>query len=143
MNILKTIRIDHIGSLVRPATLKDIFARYDRGQVSREELGKVQDEAIRNVIQKQKAHGFPIVTDGEFRRHSFQESFSECVIGFDVPKNASLYYEKRDVNETLSNGRNRISTKLTGYRHAARRRRTTEASPQFSVGRIPICPERS
>ena len=100
MSVLNTIRIDHIGSLVRPAKLKDVFARYDRGQVSREELGKVQDEAIRNVIQKQEAHGFPIVTDGEFRRHSFQESFSECVIGFDVPNNASLYYEKRDVNET-------------------------------------------
>jgi 5-methyltetrahydropteroyltriglutamate--homocysteine methyltransferase len=100
MNVLKTIRIDHIGSLVRPAKLRDVFARYDRGQVSREELGKVQDEAIRDVIQKQEAHGFPIVTDGEFRRHSFQESFSECVIGFDVPNNASLYYEKRDVNET-------------------------------------------
>ena len=100
MNVLKTIRIDHIGSLVRPAKLKEVFARYDRGQVSREELGKVQDEAIRDVIQKQEAHGFPIVTDGEFRRHSFQESFSECVIGFDVPNNASLYYEKRDVNET-------------------------------------------
>ena len=100
MNVLNTIRIDHIGSLVRPAKLKDVFARYDRGQVSREQLGKVQDEAIRDVIQKQEAHGFPIVTDGEFRRHSFQESFSECVIGFDVPKNASLYYEKRDVNET-------------------------------------------
>ena len=100
MNVLNTIRIDHIGSLVRPAKLKDVFARYDRGQVSREQLGKVQDEAIRDVIQKQEAHGFPIVTDGEFRRHSFQESFSECVIGFDVPKNAALYYEKRDVNET-------------------------------------------
>jgi len=100
MNVLKTIRIDHIGSLVRPAKLKEVFARYDRGQVSREELGKVQDEAIRDVIQKQEAHGFPIVTDGEFRRHSFQESFSECVIGFDIPNNASLYYEKRDVNET-------------------------------------------
>jgi 5-methyltetrahydropteroyltriglutamate--homocysteine methyltransferase len=43
---------------------------------------------------------YPIVTDGEFRRHSFQESFSECVIGFDVPKNINLYYEKRDLNET-------------------------------------------
>jgi 5-methyltetrahydropteroyltriglutamate--homocysteine methyltransferase len=99
MNVLNKIRIDHIGSLVRPAKLKDVFARYDRGQVSREELGKVQDEAIRDVIQKQEAHGFPIVTDGEFRRHSFQESFSESVIGFDVPNAMSLYYEKRDVNE--------------------------------------------
>jgi len=94
------IRIDHIGSLVRPANLKDVFARYDRGQASREELAKAQDDSIRDVIQKQEAHGFPVVTDGEFRRHSFQESFSECVVGFDVPKNVTLYYEKRDLNET-------------------------------------------
>ena len=96
---LNRIRIDHIGSLVRPAKLKDVFARYDRGQASKEELAKAQDEAIRGVIQKQEAHGFPVVTDGEFRRHSFQESFSECVTGFDVPKNISTYYEKRDLNE--------------------------------------------
>ncbi|MDZ4346977.1 MAG: hypothetical protein U1E51_31585 [Candidatus Binatia bacterium] len=97
---LNKIRIDHIGSLVRPANLKDVFARHDRGQLSREELAKAQDDAIRDVVQKQEAHGFPVVTDGEFRRHSFQESFSECVTGFDVPKNVSLYYEKRDLNET-------------------------------------------
>ncbi len=96
---LNQIRIDHIGSLVRPEKLKAAFARYDRGQATRDELTKAQDESIRDVIQKQEAHGFPVVTDGEFRRHSFQESFSECVTGFDVPKNISLYYEKRDLNE--------------------------------------------
>ena len=99
-NHLNTVRVDHIGSLVRPAQLKDVFARYDRGHASREELAKAQDEAIREVIQKQETHGFPVVTDGEFRRHSFQESFSECVTGFDVPNNAALYYEKRDLNLT-------------------------------------------
>ena len=92
-------RIDHIGSLVRPTTLKNIFTRFDRGQAAREELTKAQNQAIRDVIQKQEAHGLPVVTDGEFRRHGFQESFSECVSGFDVPKNISLYYEKRDLNE--------------------------------------------
>ena len=75
-NDLARIRVDHIGSLVRPARLKDVFARYDRGQSSREDLASAQDEAIREVIQQQENHGFPIVTDGEFRRHSFQESFS-------------------------------------------------------------------
>ncbi|MGN6718372.1 MAG: hypothetical protein ACTHLX_13365, partial [Candidatus Binatia bacterium] len=30
---------------------------------------------------------------------NFQESFSECVTGFDVPKDVSRYYEKRNVNE--------------------------------------------
>lgn len=96
----RNIRVDHIGSMVRPAKLKDVFARYDRGQATHDELAQAQDDAIRDVIQKQEAHGFPVVTDGEFRRHSFQESFSECVTGFDVPKNISLYYEKRDLNLT-------------------------------------------
>ena len=97
---LDRIRIDHIGSLVRPAKLRELFARYDRGQATREELTRAQDEAIRDVIQRQENHGLPVITDGEFRRHSFQESFSECVTGFDVPKNISLYYEKRDLNQT-------------------------------------------
>ena len=96
---LNTLRIDHIGSLVRPASLREAFARHDRGQMSRDDFVKAQDEAIRAVIQQQEAHGLPVVTDGEFRRHNFQESFSECVSGFDVPKNVTLYYEKRDLNE--------------------------------------------
>jgi 5-methyltetrahydropteroyltriglutamate--homocysteine methyltransferase len=96
---LNKIRIDHIGSLVRPAKLKEVFARADRGQARNEELAQAQDEAIRDVIRQQEEHGLPVVTDGEFRRHSFQESFSECVTGFDVPKNIGLYYEKRDLNE--------------------------------------------
>jgi 5-methyltetrahydropteroyltriglutamate--homocysteine methyltransferase len=96
---LKRLRIDHIGSLVRPAQLKKAFARYDRGQLSREQLGLTQDEAIRGVIAGQEAHGFPVVTDGEFRRHSFQESFSEAVSGFDVPQDIGVYYEQRQLNQ--------------------------------------------
>jgi methionine synthase II (cobalamin-independent) len=99
MNDLKRLRIDHIGSLVRPAKLKEAFARYDRGRLSREQLSLTQEEAIREVIVGQEAHGFPVVTDGEFRRHSFQESFSEAVSGFDVPKNIGVYYEQRQLNQ--------------------------------------------
>jgi 5-methyltetrahydropteroyltriglutamate--homocysteine methyltransferase len=97
---MNKIRIDHIGSLVRPANLKEVFARFDRGHADKDELRLAQDRAIRDVIAQQENHGYPIVSDGEFRRHSFQESFSECVTGFDVPKNINLYYEKRDLNET-------------------------------------------
>ncbi|HEX6801123.1 MAG TPA: hypothetical protein VF130_01480 [Candidatus Binatia bacterium] len=96
---LNKIRIDHIGSLVRPAKLREDFARFDRRRITKEALTQAQDEAIREVIEKQQAHGLPVVTDGEFRRHNFQEGFSECVTGFDVPHNIGLYYEKRNVNE--------------------------------------------
>ena len=51
---LNGIRVDHIGSLVRPEKLKQVFARYDRGRATQEELKKAQDEAIRDVIRKHK-----------------------------------------------------------------------------------------
>ena len=35
---LNTVRIDHIGSLVRPQKLREVFGRYDRGEATREEL---------------------------------------------------------------------------------------------------------
>jgi 5-methyltetrahydropteroyltriglutamate--homocysteine methyltransferase len=96
---LSKLRIDHIGSLVRPAKLKEAFARHDRQQAAYEALKQAQDDAIREVIHKQEEHGLPVATDGEFRRHNFQESFSECITGFDVPQDISRYYEKRNVNE--------------------------------------------
>jgi len=96
---LKRLRTDHIGSLVRPAKLKEAFARHDRRRLSNEELRQAQDQAIRAVIAGQEAHGLPVVTDGEFRRHSFQESFSEAVSGFDVPKDIGVYYEQRQLNQ--------------------------------------------
>ena len=99
-NDLKGIRTDHIGSLVRPPKLKEAFARYDRGQATTDELRGIQDEAVREVIAKQEELGLHVVTDGEFRRHSFQESFSESVSGFEVPQNVSLYYERRNLNLT-------------------------------------------
>ena len=92
-NDLNEIRVDHIGSLVRPANLRELFSRFDRKQASSEEFA-AQDEAIRNVIASQEAHGLQIVADSEFRRHNFQESFSEAVAGFDVPQDTSGYYEK-------------------------------------------------
>lgn len=100
METLKRLRIDHIGSLVRPAKLKEAFARYDRKGLSNDELRRTQDEAIREVIAGQERHGVPVLTDGEFRRHNFQESFSACVSGFEVPENIALYYDHRNVNLT-------------------------------------------
>ena len=56
-NNLNNIRIDHIGSLVRPAKLKEVFARFDRGQASKEELRQAQDQAIADVVDQQASHG--------------------------------------------------------------------------------------
>jgi 5-methyltetrahydropteroyltriglutamate--homocysteine methyltransferase len=82
---LKRLRVDQVGSLCAPSSLRRVFADYKRGEASEQELDRAKDGAIRDLIAKQESIGFPILTDGELRRRNFQESFSESVAGFDVP----------------------------------------------------------
>jgi 5-methyltetrahydropteroyltriglutamate--homocysteine methyltransferase len=70
------MRVDQVGSLLRPANLKEMFARHARGEATDEQLRQAQDDSIRAVIAKQETHQLPIITDGEFRRTNFMESFS-------------------------------------------------------------------
>jgi methionine synthase II (cobalamin-independent) len=73
---LQSMRVDLIGSLLRPKSVKEAFAKWGEGKSSEAELKAAQDAAIREVVAKQVAHSLPIVVDGEFRRTSFMESFA-------------------------------------------------------------------
>ena len=73
---LRSMRVDLVGSLLRPQTLKDAFAKYGEGSAREVDLKDAQDEAIRDVVAEQVAHNLPIIVDGEFRRTSFMESFA-------------------------------------------------------------------
>jgi len=79
---LPGLRVDQVGSLLRPPELIEVFKRHDEGQASDEELRQAQDESIRQLVAKQEALGFPILTDGEHRRRNFQDSFGASVAGF-------------------------------------------------------------
>jgi 5-methyltetrahydropteroyltriglutamate--homocysteine methyltransferase len=85
---LDHLKADQIGSLLRPAWLKETFARHAAGQASDAELESAKDRAVREVIARQVEHGLPILTDGEFRRVGFQDSFGEAVSGYDLGTDA-------------------------------------------------------
>jgi methionine synthase II (cobalamin-independent) len=63
---LDSLRIDLVGSLLRPANLKAAFAKFAVGETSEAELKTRQDEAIRAVVAKQLERDLPIIVDGEF-----------------------------------------------------------------------------
>jgi 5-methyltetrahydropteroyltriglutamate--homocysteine methyltransferase len=69
------MRVDQVGSLLRPAYLKAALASAARGELTDDELRETQDQAIRVVVAKQEELGLPIVNDGEFRRWHFMECF--------------------------------------------------------------------
>src|ERR1700689_2552888 len=85
MTDLRKLRVDQVGGLCAPSGLRRAYDDYKRGNASEDEFDRAKDDAIRHVIAKQEAIGFPILTDGELRRRNFQESFSESVSGFEVP----------------------------------------------------------
>jgi methionine synthase II (cobalamin-independent) len=68
-------RADHVGSLLRPAALKEARAKRERGEISAAALAAIEDREIENVIRKQEAVGLKSVTDGEFRRAFWNYDF--------------------------------------------------------------------
>jgi methionine synthase II (cobalamin-independent) len=92
---LAKIRNDVVGSLLRPAHLKEARRRYDAGQISQGELRDIEDQAISEAVKLQEAIGLSVVTDGEYRRLNFQDSFGESVAGYDAGKPSLDFYEQR------------------------------------------------
>ena len=80
---LRNLRVDQVGSLLRPRELIDAFVSRGRNELDDGILQSVQDEAIKAVVSKQESLGLPIVSDGEYRRLNWQVSFSR-VAGWDL-----------------------------------------------------------
>jgi 5-methyltetrahydropteroyltriglutamate--homocysteine methyltransferase len=61
-------RADHVGSLLRPAALKEAREKRARNEITAEALAKVEDREIERIIARQQEVGLRSITDGEFRR---------------------------------------------------------------------------
>jgi methionine synthase II (cobalamin-independent) len=73
-------RFDTVGSFLRPESLKKARADFETGAITAEQLKAVEDEAIRDLVAKQKKAGLRVITDGEFRRATWHLDF---MWGFD------------------------------------------------------------
>ncbi|HWI23162.1 MAG TPA: cobalamin-independent methionine synthase II family protein [Baekduia sp.] len=88
-----TPRAEHVGSLLRPASLKAVATavgahrpghsalQQTMSDDQRAELAAAEDEAIAHALQRQLACGLDVVTDGEMRRTMFANSFYDAVSG--------------------------------------------------------------
>jgi 5-methyltetrahydropteroyltriglutamate--homocysteine methyltransferase len=74
-------RADHVGSLLRPPELLRARAAHAAGELDHASFKRIEDQAIREVIELQEGAGCQVVTDGEFRRESFQSELTASVDG--------------------------------------------------------------
>ncbi len=94
-------RADHVGSFLRPAYLleaRDQF--FNKKSISAEELRKVEDRAITEIVKFQADVGLQSITDGEFRRTYFHIDFLEQLGG--VKTDIPVTIRKPDGTEELA-----------------------------------------
>ena len=75
-------RADQIGSLLRPAEVKEARRAFSAGNIDRDQLTELEDKAILKALDRQKQTGIDIFSDGEFRRASFQNDVADSVEGY-------------------------------------------------------------
>jgi 5-methyltetrahydropteroyltriglutamate--homocysteine methyltransferase len=74
-NTRPPFRADHVGSLLRPKEVHQARDEFAKGLITAEDLKRVEDEAIREVIRMQGEVGLKSATDGELRRTSWHMDF--------------------------------------------------------------------
>jgi methionine synthase II (cobalamin-independent) len=74
-------RADHVGSLLRPAALKEARAKFAKGEISAAALKEVEDREIEKIIARQAEVGLQLATDGEFRRSWWHFDFFRGLAG--------------------------------------------------------------
>jgi len=77
-------RADHVGSLLRPAALKEARAKHETGEITSEALRAVEDREIEKVIKRQEEVGLRLATDGEFRRSWWHFDFYRGLAGVEL-----------------------------------------------------------
>ena len=78
---------DHVGSFLRPKYLLEAREQKAKGAITAEQLRRVEDRAIAEIVGFQQDVGLKSITDGEFRRTYFHIDFRDQLGGVktDVP----------------------------------------------------------
>ena len=113
MSNLKTpFRYDFVGSFLRPEILKEARRAFDNGNIGYDELKKVEDETITELVSKLKELGYHVITDGEFRRATWYLDFMWALDGVGhKPTKTGLPFHGEDaiVDDTYLVGKLRLS----------------------------------
>ena len=115
------LHADIVGSLLRPAELRDAQRQLAAGAITGAQFKEIEDRAVDDAIALQESVGLEVVTDGEMRRQSFQGQMTAAVSGFgDFDLNAFLWgewHDERGVQKTRRPHRLGANAKLKRLRY--------------------------
>jgi len=91
----------------RPARLRQAINRRDRGEITNEELARIEDEVTIEVIQEQIDAGLDIITDGQIRWDDDQTYVMRGLGGVEIGSlerylDTNTYYRRPEVTGPIS-----------------------------------------
>ena len=107
-------RYDIVGSFLRPDVLHQARHDFNDGVIGADELKAVEDEAIRDLVAKQKAAGLHVITDGEFRRSYWHLDFMWGLNGIEraTARQGYMFHDEETTADTAV-----VKGKISGENH--------------------------
>ena len=107
-------RYDVVGSFLRPDVLKQARADHAAHLIDDAQLKVVEDEAIRDLVAKQKAAGLHVITDGEFRRSYWHLDFMWGLQGIErrTSRTGYMFHDEETTADTAV-----VTAKISGENH--------------------------
>jgi 5-methyltetrahydropteroyltriglutamate--homocysteine methyltransferase len=123
-----TYRAETIGSLLRPAYLKEARQAWNAGTLPTHEFKRLEDRAVDEAIALQAKTGLEIVTDGEMRRIIFTGTLTEAIDGISsVPSPAWSWHGQTPQDDMEFRAPISVTGKI--------RRRRSLATEEFAYAR--------
>ncbi|HLA07610.1 MAG TPA: hypothetical protein VJ022_09215, partial [Anaerolineales bacterium] len=79
---MSTYHSDVIGSLLRPAYLKEARQQRASGTIGDAEFKQIEDRAVNEAVALQTQAGVDVITDGEMRRYAFFGHLIDATEGY-------------------------------------------------------------
>jgi 5-methyltetrahydropteroyltriglutamate--homocysteine methyltransferase len=108
-------RADQVGSLLRSDAIKTARLQSAAGEITLDQLRKIEDKEIARIVEKQKELGLQAVTDGEFRRAWWHFDFLENLVGVEGywSGNGIQFHQKQTKSRAI-----KVTSKLDFENHS-------------------------
>jgi 5-methyltetrahydropteroyltriglutamate--homocysteine methyltransferase len=136
-------RADHVGSLLRPASLLADRFDFSAGRIDADDLRDCEDAAIRDAVAMQESIGLKSATDGEFRREQWHSDFIYALGGIHkgplLPMEIPAYTKDKTIgwrpNATEITGRIHLEggTPIFGDHFTFLKKTVTTATPKITI----------
>lgn len=107
-------RHDFVGSFLRPSRLKKAREDFSNKKITLDQLTKIENEEITELVAKQKDLGYNVLSDGEFRRSYWHLDF---MWGFNGVEETTLEHGYHFHDEETAAGSIKLIQKITGEKH--------------------------